>query len=76
MESAQIALRYKLVLGSFRVVDIKPIGDMFSITIELPNGIYANSNLPFKPKLVVGDLLQLYTEVYPDVKETNTSPAT
>lgn len=64
---------YKLALGNFPVVQIKPAGDMYSITIELPNGIYANANLPFKPKLVEGDLLTLYTEVYPDAQPSQSS---
>lgn len=72
MEPAQSPIVYKLILGHFRTVEIKPRGDIYDITIELPNNVYARSSLPFKPKLQVGDLLTLYTEVYPDAQTMST----
>lgn len=62
---------YKLVLGHFPVVAIERQGNLYHVTIELPNHIHTRTSLPFKPKLQVGDLLTLYTEVYPDATQND-----
>lgn len=62
MESAQSAVRYKLVLGKFRVEKVNDLGAALEFSIRLP-GLGVLICTGPKADVKEGDLLTLYTEI-------------
>ena len=63
MESAQTALRFRLILGKFRVINVFPGTTGFKAIIDLGNSVRLTMDVPVSADLRTGDLLTFYTEV-------------
>lgn len=55
--------RLRLILGKFRVCQIKDVAELRYITLEMGNSVYTTLNAPLSADCREGDLLTLYTEV-------------
>lgn len=63
MEPSQAPLRYKLLLGKFRVEKVNDLGAALEFSIRLP-GLGCLVCTGPKADVKEGDLLTLYTEVF------------
>ncbi len=70
MESSPQQIRYKLVLGKFRVDHIEERGALLRFSIYLPGLGHIVCDGP-KADVKEGDLLTLYTEILSHAKPTN-----
>ena len=57
------ALRYKLVLGKFRVIRVNKIGAVLQMHVDLPGLGTMHISVPSTADVREGDLLTFYTEV-------------
>lgn len=60
--------RYKLVLGKYPVVKIKPTIGGQQVTLRINEGISLTAIVPDGSDVKLNDLLTLYTEVLVDAK--------
>lgn len=60
------ALRLRLILGKFQVVDIQKGLTGLVMFIQLAGGVKMKVDMPFRADVRVGDLLTFYTEVLAD----------
>lgn len=67
MEPAQAPLRYKLVLGKFRISRVIERGELLEFHIHLPGLGYLMCTGP-KADIKEGDLQTIYTEVLANAK--------
>lgn len=56
-------LRYRLILGKFRVTAISTGLTGFKATLALPGSVTMTIDIPLRADVKLGDLLTLYTEV-------------
>ena len=67
MDSSEAPIRYKLILGKFRVDKINDIGPFLEFSIHLPGLGHLICTGP-KADVKEGDLLTLYTEILANAK--------
>lgn len=72
MEPIEAALRYKLILGKFRVGRVVELGAALEFSIELP-GLGQLIVTGPKADIKEGDLLTLYTEVFANALSSQSS---
>ena len=61
-------LRYRLILGKYRVVKVDRTTFICTITVDLLQGVKLSADVPISSDVKEGDILTLYTEIL--TKET------
>lgn len=77
MESAETPVRLRLILGKFKVVQVKTVpllnhGDQ-EVIIDIMNGVTVNVIVPKIADVREGDLLTFFTEVVTHAKPFESS---
>lgn len=67
-------LRFKLVLGKYRVIRIQPVPDGHAMVLDLGNSVKMTVIVPPIADVREGDLLTLYTEVLTCPPSQTTNP--